>query len=93
MADLPADYTLTEDGTYDFRFPTETKTAIIAAGGDFGGGSLAISWVDSAGNAVEYPDSPLTEGGGFEALIPNNAVSFKLDGSTSASIKIIITPL
>lgn len=93
MADLPANYTLTADGTYDFRFPTETKAAIVTAAGNFGGGSLAISWVDAEGNAVEYPDSPLTEGGGFEALIPNNIISFDLDGSTSASIKITITPL
>lgn len=93
MADLPADNIITADGTYDYRFPTETKLAVVTAAGEFGGGSLAISWVDAAGNAVEYPDSPLTEGGGFEALIPNNVISFDLDGSTSASIKITITPL
>lgn len=69
---------------------TPGKYYAFGASGTWGSGSLAVNWVDSAGNSVALPDSPLTANGGFVFCAPSSTLSLVLTGSTDASINISI---
>lgn len=84
---------ITADGTYDID-TAPGRYGLGIGGSAFGSGSLAISWLDSAGNAVAYADSPLTANGGLEIIVPNAAgIRLVLTGATNPVITVSLTLL
>lgn len=79
---------ITANGTYDVATPPG-RYALGIGGTAFGSGSLAISWLDAAGNATAYDDSPLTANGGLEIIVPNAAgIRLVLSGATNPVITV-----
>ncbi len=92
MADLVGNK-ISTNGTYTLAV-APGRYALGIGGTSFGGaGSLAVKWVDAAGNAIAYPDSPLTAVGGFEIVVPGSSVSLILTGATSPDILVSLTRL
>lgn len=92
MAELTSNK-ITADGSYEIT-TAAGRYALGIGGSDFGGGSLAINWRDSAGNAVAYDDSPLTANGGLELAVPNSAgIQLVLSGATDPDITVSLTRL
>lgn len=63
---------------------------IVGISGDFGGGSMAVNWLDDDGDATPYNGSPLTEGGaiGIDAASPR--LQLVLTGSTSPTLEAVV---
>jgi lysophospholipase L1-like esterase len=82
--------TITADGTYTVTtYPGKKYT--FAAGGTFGGGSLALNWHDQTDNTGAIAGSPSTAAETYTFTAPTNQVDLVLTGSTSASISISLT--
>lgn len=82
---------IVENGTYDFTVDAGSSYVIGVSGTAFGtNGSLAISWVDSAGVATPFPDSPLVANGGFMVYTPTNKIRFVLT-STAGTPNILLS--
>lgn len=72
------------NGTYTLPV-TPGKYYSFGASGTWDSGSLAVNWVDSAGNAVALPDSPVTANGGFVFCAPTSTISLVMTGVVTAS--------
>lgn len=82
--------TISADGTYTVTtFPGKKYT--FAAGGTFGGGSLALNWHDQSGNTGALGDSPSTAAETYTFTAPTNQVDLVLTGSTDPTISISLT--
>jgi hypothetical protein len=78
------------NGTYTLPI-TPGKYYTFGAAGTWDSGSLAVNWVDSAGNSVALPDSPVTANGGFVFCAPATSLSLVMtDVVTACSINISI---
>jgi hypothetical protein len=76
---------ITADGSYEVNtLPGSRYT--FSASGDFGGGSLAIQWLDSAGNATAFEESPITAAGTFILTAPSSQIRLVLTGATYPDI-------
>jgi hypothetical protein len=75
------------DGTYTVAVIPGHRY-VFAAAGTFGGGSLAIKWLDARGNAVAFEDSPLTAAGTFAVYAPTPVVQLILSGATDPAITV-----
>lgn len=93
MAELNAtNNPLTADGTYTLDI-TPGQNYTLGAAGTWGGGSLALNWVDESGNTVPFDNSPMTANGAFVLCSPAGTMSLVLTGSAGASIRIQIAPM
>ena len=78
---------ITANGTYTVSTEPGNRY-IFSAAGDFGGGSLAVQWVDSSSTATAFGESPATaaETWGFSA--PTRTVALVLTGATDPDITV-----
>jgi hypothetical protein len=83
-------YKITADGTYTIACKPG-RYALGIGGADFGSGSLAVNWIDPGGNAIAYPDSPLTAVGGLELVVPGESISLVLSSATDPVIHVSLT--
>ena len=85
---------ITADGTYTLKIlPGRGHTLMLA--GTFGGGSIALSMVDSA-SLVELalPDcSAITAATGFAFDAGADTLKVVVTGSTSPDLQLIVTPM
>lgn len=86
MSFEPQSQHITADGTYRINVRYPGGPYAFGASGDFGGGTVAVFWVDRAGNPVEYEISPLEDEGGGKLHVPGNAIEVVVSGSTSPEI-------
>lgn len=90
--DLIGNNPITGNGTYTLKIAAGQRYAFGASAATWSG-SLAVQWVDGDGNAVAFPDSPLTANGGFEFTAPSGLVQFVMTGtSTTTRISVIPVP-
>lgn len=71
------------NGTYTLPI-TPGKYYSFGAAGTWDSGSLAVNWVDSAGNSVAFPDSPITANGGFVFCAPATSISLVMTSVVTA---------
>lgn len=81
---------ITANGVYTLRVDPGRRYAFGASSAAWSG-SLAVQWVDNAGNATSFPDSPLTAPGGFEFIAPAGMVQFVMTG-TAGTTQLQIVP-
>jgi len=81
---------ITADGTYTVS-TIPGKSYTFAASGTFGGGSLAVKWVDAAGNSSAYAGSPAASAETWSFTAASNQVQLVLSGATDPAITIGIT--
>lgn len=78
------------DGTYTLPI-TPGKYYSFGAAGTWDSGSLAVNWVDAAGNSVALPDSPLADDGGFVFCAPSSTLSLVMTAvDTESAVQISI---
>lgn len=81
---------ITADGSY--TIPTLAgQVYTFSVAGSFGGGSLAIKWIDAAGNSTAFSQSPVTAAASFAVRAPSDQVELVLTGSTSPLLTIGLT--
>lgn len=82
--------TITADGTYSLS-TIPGQLYVFSVAGTFGSGSLAIKWIDPAGNATAFSTSPATSATTFTLRAPSAQVDLVLSGSTNPSLTIGLT--
>lgn len=64
---------------------------LVAASGDFGGGSLALEWLDEDGDATPLDISPATIGFAKKSESPSSRIRATLSGATAPDIELVIS--
>jgi hypothetical protein len=93
MTQISPGTTITANGEYSLT-PTHVS-AFLTIKGDFGGGTLKLGLVDSAGAfspVLQFDGSPveITAPGSIEIMAPVRAVS--LTGATDPALVVLLTP-
>jgi hypothetical protein len=77
---------LSANGSVTFPLPAGAEAGLVL-GGDFGGGTVAVTY-EIGGSDVEYPDSGFTEAGGAVYLGCGAPLKVTLSGATSPDLDI-----
>lgn len=80
---------ITADGTYTVA-TLPGKTYSFAASGDFGGGTLAVKWLDDEGNATAFPNVTLSAAGAFPFTAPSKTVALVVADATDPDIEVSV---